>query len=416
MSGHRARAVVVAVLCMLLAGTGLAAPAQAVGYERYLDLPLTNRYADKHGGGVNRALPTDAETLGRLLTAARNSGVSADRYAALLFQYRLVQATSTAGIDLAAWNPADGFHANRGNMIKSYRYYENLQMAHRELQWAGMAGMVGSDFGGGIADVVLAGDVYQFSRLQPVAAQIIDAATNVSSGLINIFPKGFRTLAYSADKITPADLQWFSKQILVMQKAIFADLMPMHVAYVRDGLTGVAEFRSAGIIDDDIYQAWAGVASGNSARIAKGNETLLRREQFDVVGWQFDAVRAYRKADGVGEALTYAMTLAGSPSIAGVPALRNFIPFTYTGKLPDGRTVTVDTPIADWDWSRFDLRWKYVTTELLPRYQNMVNNQWGRLVAQMKVPYEQQFESHRPIYNLPKILGDALNHTAVSVR
>lgn len=407
----------IAVWAALLGTSLTAAPASAAGYERYLDLPLTNRFADKHGGGVNKALPTDLAQLTRLVTAARASGTDPHRYAALLFQYRLVQATTGAGIDLAGWNPDQGFHAMRGNMIKSYRYYEDLQINHRNLQWAGMAGLVGADFGGGIADVVTMSDIYAIRGLQPLAAQIIEAVTRVAGlGFIGIFPKGLQTLAYSADKITPADLAWFSKRILVMQKAIFSDLMPLHVAYVRDGLKGIDEFGRAGLIDDGVRNAWRDIASGDRTRVAAGNETLLRREQYNVVGWQFDDVRNYRKADGVGAALTYAMTLAGSPSIAGVPALRNFIPFTYTTKLADGRTLNVKTPIADWDWSVFDMRWRYVTTELLPRYADMVNNRFGQLVATMKVPYETQFESHRPVFNLHKILGDAAAHTVVDVR
>lgn len=404
------------VASMVVGSIAVAAPARAAGYERYLDLPLTNRFADKHGGGVNQALPTDLATLTKLIGAARSSGVAPQRYAALLFQYRLVQATTSAGIDLAAWNPAKGFKANRANMIKSYRYYEDLQINHRELQWSGMAGLVGADFGGGIEDVVLMGDIYAIQGLQPLAAQIIDKTVAVAGpGIINEFPEGFRNLAYHADNITPADLAWFSERILVMQKAIFSDLMPMHAAYVREGLKGIDEFRSAGIIDDSVQSAWRDVASGDKARVSSGNAILLRREQYSVVGWQFDQVRAYRKSAGVGSALTYAMTLAGSPSVAGVPALRNYISFTYHGKLPDGRKVAVKTPIADWDWSVFDQRWKYVTTELLPRYEDMVYGHWGQLVATMKVPYETQWETHRPIYNLHKILGDALANTKITV-
>nr|WP_223309355.1 hypothetical protein [Gordonia hankookensis] len=403
-------------MAALIGGVSLAAPAQADSVTRYLDLPLTNRFADQYGGGVNRALPTDLHQLEQLVREARASGIAPKRYAALLFQYRLVQATTDAGIDLATWDPAKGFHATRATMIKSYRYYENFQIAHRNLQWAGMAGMVGADFGGGTADVVLAGDIYGIRGLQPLAAQIIEKATQVAGpGVIRQFPRGLQNLAYHADEITPADLAWFSKQILVMQKAIFSDLMPMHVAFVRDGLDGIDEFHRAGIIDDTVAAAWRDIASNNPARVSEGNGTLLRREQYDVVGWQFDNVRNYRKSAGVGSALTYAMTLAGSPSVAGVPALRDFISYTYDGRMADGRTVTIATPIPDWDWSVFDLRWKYVTTELLPRYQDMVNNHYGQLVAQMKVPYETQFESHRPIYNLHKILGDAVEHTKVTV-
>ena len=409
--------VVVAMMIAVMSAGALAAPAQAADYQRYLDLPLTNRFADKGPGGINAALPTDLPTLTRLIGQARSSGVDPHRYAALLMQFRLAQATSQAAIDLAAWNPQRGFVATRSNMIKSYRLYEDLQISHKNLQWAGMAGLVGADFGGGIADIVMMRDIYAIQGLQPLAAQIIEATTTVAGkGFIGIFPKGLQTLAYSADKITPADLDWFTKRILVMQKAIFTDLMPLHMAYVCNGIAGIDEMYNAGIIDSSVRAAWSDIDSKDAARVATGNETLLRREQYSVVGEPFNEVRNYRKADGVGEALTYAMTLAGSPSVAGVPALRDFIPFVYTGKLADGRTIEVHTPIANWDWSVFDQRWKYVTTELLPRYQVQVNHHWNDLVATMKVPYETQFESHRPIWNLHKILADAASHTSVTVR
>lgn len=84
------------LLCALLGSTLVTTPAQAADYHRYLDLPLTNRFADKHGGGVNRALPTDLRTLRKLVDAARAGGTDPHRYAALLFQYRLVQATTEA--------------------------------------------------------------------------------------------------------------------------------------------------------------------------------------------------------------------------------------------------------------------------------------------------------------------------------
>lgn len=405
-----------ALACALVGSAVVAGPARAADLDPYLDLPLTNRYADHYGGGVNRALPTDLGRLSELVTEARASGLDAHRYAALLFQYRLVQATTEAGIDLTGWDPAKGFAATRADMIKSYRYYENFQIAHRNLQWAGMAGLVGADFGGGIADVVLAGDIYAIRGLQPLAARIIETATSVAGpGLIGVFPKGLQTLAYHADKITPADLTWFAERVLVMQKAIFTDLMPQHVAFVRDGLRGIDEFRRAGIIDDAVATAWQGIASGNPDRVAAGNATLLHREQFDVVGWQFDDVRNYREADGVGAALTYAMTLVGSPSVAGVPALRDFIPFVYTTRLANGKTLTITTPIANWDWSVFDQRWRYVTTELLPRYRDLVDHRFADLVATMRVPYDTQFESHRPIFNIDKILSDAAAHTVVTV-
>ena len=140
---------------------------------------------------------------------------------------------------------------------------------------------------------------------------------------------------------------------------------------------------------------------------------LLKREQQWVVGEHWDRVRAYK--DGLGEAFTFMMTLAGSPSVAGVPPLRDHLAVTIPTTLPDGRAATLHTPIPGWDWSVFDQRWDYVTTELLPRYRHMVENDWPALEATLRVPYEQQFESARATRRIPELLGDVARATYVSV-
>src|SRR5690348_16521019 len=82
-----------------------AAPAVAASdLDRYLDLPLVNRDAARSPGGVNPELPYDHAELGRLLDEARAEGVAPARYAALLYQYWLVDATEKAGIDLRRWD------------------------------------------------------------------------------------------------------------------------------------------------------------------------------------------------------------------------------------------------------------------------------------------------------------------------
>ena len=135
--------------------SGAIGTASASELDQYLDLPLINRDAAHGPGGVNPALPSDRATLARLLDETRASGATPNDYEALLHQYRLVDATDAAGIDLANWDPRAGVEANRANLVKSYRFYEDLQLSHRELQWAGMGGLVGADFGGGLIDFEL---------------------------------------------------------------------------------------------------------------------------------------------------------------------------------------------------------------------------------------------------------------------
>ncbi|MGW0172690.1 hypothetical protein ACWDUM_02475 [Rhodococcus sp. NPDC003322] len=394
----------------------IALPPQAGADDvsQYLNLPMPNRTFDRGPGGVNPQLPTGVGALAALVDAARSSGRPPSSYAGLLLQYRLAQATTDAGIDLAGWDPARGFPVNRSNMIRSYRYYEDFQLAHRELQWAGMGGQVGADFGGGIADIDLVSDIYSLPGLQQMASTVINQAVAVAGPqVVDRLPQGLRDLANSAGRITPTDLRWFTEQVVVMQKAIFADLMPMHYAYTHDGLAGIDEFHDAGLIPEDVREAWYAIASGEPDRVADGNMSLLRREQRDVVGAKWDEVRAY--GAGVGSALTYVMTLAGSPSVAGVPPLRSHRSIEVETTLPDGRTATLHTPLPGWDWSVYDQRWQYVSTELLPRYRNMVENDWPALERILRTPYDVQFETGRATSRIPAILADVAAATYVTI-
>lgn len=410
-------AAVTAATAITLSGTALfAAPAHATGpLQQYLNLPTVNRDAAHGPGGIHPKLPTDVPTLRTLLDEARSSGVAPTSYRALLLQYWLADSTRAAGIDLKSWNPRAGVSANRGNLIKSYRYYEDLQLAHRELQWSGMAGMVGADFGGGLADFELATNVYDFARLQPIANAIV-SETNRTLGpvFVDKLPEGLRALARVGAVISPADLRHVQAEILVMQKNIFTDLMPQHRAYVKDGLPALREMYAADLMSDEILQAWQNIASKQPAAVAAGNARLLQREQGEVIKDQWDAVRKY-KGD-VGMAMTYATTVAGSPSVAGVVPPRSYKPLQVSGTTPDGRTATLTLPLATWNWSVYPERWDYITAQLLPKYKNLVDNHWASLRRQLSVPYEQQFETHRPIWNIAPTLQSALETMKVEIK
>lgn len=394
---------------------GTSVPASAApALTAVLDLPLTNRDAAHAAGGVNAALPTDPAVLQKLVDSARASGVSPHRYEALLYQYWLARSTTSAGIDLASWNPRAGVQANRENLIKSYRYYENFQLSHRELQWAGMGGQVGADFGGGLIDFELMSNIYDFPAIQQTSRAIVKAVTDVAGPTAYpLLPEGLRALARAGSTITGDDLHYILGMILVMQKNIFSDLMPMHQAYVTAGLPALAEMRDAGLFGEDILDAWRDVASKDRARIARGNGVLLHREQGVVVKAQWDQVRAY-KGD-VGEGVTYLSTIAGSPSVAGVIPLRSFDSVNYQVQTPTGQTATVTVPLPNWNWAVFDQRWNYITTQLLPKYAAMVNDHWPTLKAELEVPNGIAIETHRPLMNIPQILQSMLASTKVTV-
>ncbi|WP_067694832.1 hypothetical protein [Nocardia jejuensis] len=401
-----------------LVGIGLVAMPPAAtaagGIDRYLDLPLVNRDAAQGPGGVNPALPYDHAELGGLLDQARAAGVPPTRYAALLYQYWLVDATGKAGIDLRSWDPRTGVQANRANLVKSYRYYEDLQLGHRELQWAGMGGQVGADFGGGLIDFELMGsDIYGLPGLSDAARSVLGAVQQAAGPqAVALLPNGLRALASAAPNITPEDVRYVIGMILVMQKNIFSDLMPMHDAYVTAGLPALEEFQAAGLFGDDIMTAWRDVASGDGERIATGNRALLRREQSWAIARQWDEVRSY-KGD-VGEAITYLSGAAGSPSVAGVVPPRAFRPIRIPFTAADGQASLLTLPLPEWNWSVLDDRWDYITGELLPKYRDQVENNWPALEATMRTPYETQMESHRPLLNIPQLLDSAARQLQVT--
>ncbi len=411
--GAKVRGAGLALAAVVGLGLVAAGPATASEVDRYLDLPLVNRDAAQGPGGVNPELPYDHAELGRLLDQARAEGVAPARYAALLFQYWLVDATGKAGIDLASWNPRAGVQANRDNLIKSYRYYENLQLDHRELQWAGMGGQVGADFGGGLVDFELMGSVYDLPGIADAAHAVLGAVQQAAGPqAVELLPEGLRALAQAAPQIAPEDLHWILGMILVMQKNIFSDLMPMHDAYVTGGLPALAEFQAAGLFGADIMDAWRDVASGDHDRIAAGNGTLLRREQQWAIGDQWDQVRNYKGP--VGEAITYLSGAVGSPSVAGVVPPREFRPVRIPFTASDGRAMVLTMPLPDWNWSVLDSRWDYITTELLPKYKWQVENNWSALEATLRTPYEIQLESHRPLLNIPQLLTSAVQELKIT--
>ncbi|TWS19710.1 hypothetical protein FK529_09255 [Tsukamurella asaccharolytica] len=399
----------------LAVGMLLPQAAAAGAAPAYLDLTMPNRDASVSPGGVNPALPTSSAALGRALNAARASGVAPTRYAALLQQYWLTRATERAGIDLASWNPRAGVSANYTNLNRSYALYQKLQLEHRELRWSGQGGLVGADFGGGLLDFELAGQVFDLPGLQAAVNQIDKTLVDqLGPQAISMLPDGLAAVLRAARSISPQDISWSIGMILVMQKNIFSDLMPMHIAYVDKGIAALEEMRRAGLLDDKTMSAWRDVASGDGARITRGNAALLRREQQDNIGAQWDQVRNY-KGD-IGEAITYLSTVAGSPSVAGVIPLREFRSVKYTVIAQNGRTAVVTLPLPNWNWSVFPERWLYITEQLVPKYEWAVAHDWPSLERTFRTPYEVQMQSHRPLASLPQLLTSLVNGLKVDYR
>lgn len=367
--------------------------------DEYLNLPLTNRHANHGVGGVNPVLPTDLSTLKNFVSQARSSDAAPSNFAALLFQYRLVSATTAAGIDLSAWDPRAGVHANRDTIIKLYQFFADLQLNHRELQSAGMSSLGGADFAGGLIDFDVASRVYGFPCLQSVVSAIVKltvAAFNkvASPTLKASIPDDLRALAKSMCTITAADLRDVVEEVLVMQKNVFSDLALMHQAYVTEGLTAIEEMEQAGLFGGETTNAWRDISSGDPARIASGNRALLRREQFEVNGRQWDDLRNFR--GDIGRAIAYLVTVTAVPSVAGVIFPRSFEPITANITL-GRRRIALTMPLPSWNWSIDHQRWAWMSSQLLPRYAHLVETDWPQIETELQIPFEDRLETHRPL-------------------
>lgn len=121
--------------------------------------------------------PTDRhglwlDELGALLDRARDLGLDPQDYAGLLQTYYVTKAADKAGIDLQEWDPSKGADALQGTIENVYTYYGQLFLNNPELQWAGMANMIGPSFAGGFMDLdqigQLAGSVSGFLSSLPM--------------------------------------------------------------------------------------------------------------------------------------------------------------------------------------------------------------------------------------------------------
>jgi hypothetical protein len=269
--------------------------------------------------------PRDVDALAKLLASARAAGFAPADYADALSAYWKSVALRDAGIDGATWDPAAGADANRKTIEAVYRYYGDLYLKHPELEWAGMANMIGPSFAGGFLDL---------ATIRRVAGDV----AGVPQPLRGLLPPGVTELAH----MSAEEFHYYETTLLTMQRDIFMDQGSMHAAYVQGGLGAIEEMTAAGIVDTPTSVAWhhidRGKRTGDVALLRQGNGALLNREQFDVIADSYDVMRAHAPS---GEAMTWLMTLVGAPSIPGARSYGEVMPLTASMTTPGPRSVSV---------------------------------------------------------------------------
>ncbi|MGW4356856.1 hypothetical protein ACWELJ_32710 [Nocardia sp. NPDC004582] len=366
-------------------------------YAEYLDLPSVNGDGAA-GGGLNPALPLDPDTLRGALDAARAAGVQPRRYATLLHQYWLVVATHNAEIDLAGWDPGRGVAANTATFTQVYVNYLRLNNSHPEYWWTGLAGLAGGSFASGFFDMGDVSAIVSVPGLHQLGDAVADLLRGTPEPLLDILPSDIRALGTEGERLTADDLAWYQTRLMIMQKHIFIDQVPMHEAYAAAGEAGVEEMYQAGVLDENAITAWRDIAGGTQDGLADAALRMTDREQNQIIADQWDVTSHGRGV--MGRVLTYVSTIAGKAAVPGVRAPGVFAPTTLTAG-----TMSLRAPLPDFNWADRDTRWTYITGDLLPRYLELCANP---AVARpvLAEPFSAKLVHGRLVQRLPDLLAD----------
>ncbi|RAY12624.1 hypothetical protein DPM19_23800 [Actinomadura craniellae] len=293
------------------------------------------------------------------------------------------------GLHCDDWDTSRGLSCNDHNVVTVYEYYSDLYMRHPELQWAGMAALAGGHVYGGMQDMHV---LRKASR--DVREQI----------LRRHFPQMPAVLLDALVGATEAEFEFFEDKFVSMHKQIFRDLGWQHMAYDRGGIQEMRRLAAAGQLPRAELDAWEDIASGDPERIANGNEALLYREQKIILQDDYDEMKGHHGL--VGLAMTYMMGQTTESPIPGGKPFREVVNEVGTINLPDEicltpwgpcqslGDITVRAPFATGNIATFDSRWKWITEDMLPRYQYLLEHEPDRIREEIgRPPHELADES-----------------------
>ncbi|GAB3584813.1 hypothetical protein GCM10027406_31910 [Leifsonia lichenia] len=318
----------------------------------YLDSPEFRQWASTHWEGAKIAMD-----------AAADSGLietKSDTYAHFLTAYWNHKALVKAGIDPKKWDISRGTEANWEIIKKVYDYYGRLYLKNPDLQWAGMANMIGPSFAGGFRDLATLRSILN-SGIQPP-----------------FMPDGVWAFL---KQFGDGELRYFETTLLGMQKEIFLDQARQHEAFLAGGMKEIERLRASGAIDRKTANAWGQIASGDPAEIAKGNAVLLEREQREIIDDNYDAMR---NRPITGEAMAQMITLIGAASI---PGAKTFPEVFSEGNIADK-----------------DDRWALIEHDTLLVYQDLVTNHPDKVRKIVGSDFTQRTEDMRIHNRVPEII------------
>ncbi|ALE04498.1 hypothetical protein AL755_02140 (plasmid) [Arthrobacter sp. ERGS1:01] len=360
----------------------------------YLGSEEFKQWAALHPGGAKLAMD-----------AAADSGLipkNSEEYAAFLSDYWNNLAMQRMGIDPAVWDTSKGTTANWETIKKVYDFYGQQFLANPDLQWAGMANMIGPSFAGGFKDM----------------AMMRDIAQKIVSGPVSDIPlkelQMLRTVAAMGD----SEIKFYETSMLDMNKEIFLDQARQHMAYEQGGMAEIERLRDSGAITPATANAWREINTGDPKQVKHGNTVLLDREQNEIINDDYNTMRGHPVT---GEAMTYVVTLAGEPSIPGAKSYPEVFPYKFNIESPGPKDIPftntdnplqfrteVTTGFPNGNITDQNQRWQLISKDTLPAYQNLLANNPEHAREIIGSDFNDRVEQYRPTNNVVPIVARIL--------
>ncbi|WP_049568595.1 DUF2515 family protein [Streptomyces sp. SBT349] len=322
-------------------------------------------------------------------------------------EQRFLELCRQLGIDPAAWDTSRGLSANDDRIARVYEYYADLFLRHPELQWAGMAKLAGGLVYAGMQDLHVLRGLAGDERLAWIAATM------------PTMPPGMALVLASASE---AELEHYEDTFVDMQKQIFVDMGWQHAAYDRGGIEEMRRLAAGGELTPGMLTAWEDIASGDPARIEQGNAALLRREQETILQDDYDAMQQR----DLGQAVTYMLGATSESPVPDGTAFRDVVNDVAVDlpdqirmpvpSLPGSGEIAIDTPdeirfdspLPTGNIANFGSRWQWISQDMLPSYQYLLDHDMERLRNEVGRPLEERASDYR-LVPLPYDPGDGLN-------
>lgn len=397
---HVFSGLVAAVLVALLSvAHAPAAPVTAI-HAHFLDVAEDNSDGELAGGFATQ-MTTDQAELRAALDSARAAGVAPERYSTLTRQYWLAVGADNAGIDPAEWDPARGLAANLDTVDKVYVNYLRLYNSHDGFWWTGMAGLAGMSFAAGFWDLDEVGGLISLPGVHDLGTAVGGALNGAPWELAEDVPRDVHLLATAGPTLTQSDVDWYLHRLLIMQRNIFMDMVPMHEAYAAEGLAAVNELAASGAYDDYGLEAWQMLDESTPESRSEALMRMASREQNQIIADQWDLTAAGR--GDFGRVLTYITTVGGAPDVPGAKALGEFRPLSVRGDV-NGQPTVLHTPLPGFNWADREPRWDYIEQDLVPAFRSLVRDRPAEVPRYLGVQFRPQAEQNRILVRMPEFI------------